>query len=68
MPNGFVESKLVVNVPYENYRHLMMREALVSVFLMCTIPFQGQSFALMDTIRLLKPCLQVQVNCLHYCR
>ncbi|KAI0217047.1 Protein-glutamine gamma-glutamyltransferase K [Lamellibrachia satsuma] len=59
-PNG--ASKLMVNVPYASYKNMLMREAIVTVFLKCSVPKSDQTFAHMDTIRLMKPCLRVQVK------
>ena len=51
----------MVNVPYASYKNMLMREAIVTVFLKCSVPKSDQTFAHMDTIRLMKPCLRVQV-------
>ena len=61
VPTG---STLVVFVPYENFGKLLMREAMITVFLMCHVDNPKQTFAHMDTISLLKPSLTLKVRLL----
>ena len=54
-------STLVVVVPYKTFGKLLMREAMITVFLMCRVDNPKQTFAHMDTIALLKPSLNLKV-------